>query len=43
MSYTQRLMLNPMVQSAAMDLVAAEDGAVSRYATDSAPEMLEPE
>ena len=44
LSYTQRLMLiNPMIQSATMYLVAAEDDAVSRYATDSAPEMSEPE
>ena len=43
LSYTQWLMLNPMIQSAAMCLVAAEDDAVSRYATDSAPEMSEPE
>ena len=43
LNYTQRPMLNSMIQSAAMDLVAAEDDAVSRYATDSAPELLEPE
>jgi len=43
LSYTQRLMLiNPMIQSATTYLVAAEDDAVSRYATDSAPEMSEP-
>ena len=30
LNYTQRAMLNPMIQSAAMDLVAAEDDAVSR-------------
>ena len=43
LSYTQRLMVDPVVQSAATDLIAAEDGAVARYTTDSAPEMLEPE
>ena len=36
-------MLNPMIQSAATDLIAGEDDAVARYATDSTPEMLEPE
>ena len=35
LSYTQRAMLNPMVQLAAMDPVAAEDDAVSCYAIDS--------
>ena len=43
LNYTQRLMPNPMIQSAAMDLVAAEDDTVSRYAIDNAPELLEPE
>ena len=42
-SYTQRLMVNPVIQSAATDLIAAEDGAVTRYTTGSAPEILEPE
>ena len=43
LNYTQRSMPNPMSQSAAMDLVAAEDGAVSRYAIDSASQLPEPE
>ena len=43
LNYIQRHMPNPIIQSAAMDLVAAEDNAVSRYVIDSAPELLEPE
>ena len=43
LSYTQRLMINPMVLSAAADLAAAQDGAVSRYTAESASDMLEPE
>ena len=38
-----RLMINPMVRSAAADLVATQDEAVSRYTAESAPEVLEPE
>ena len=40
---TQRLMINPMVLSAAADLVATQDDAVSRYTAESTSEMPEPE
>ena len=36
-------MLNPMIRPATQELVAVEDGAMARYATDSTSEMLEPE
>ena len=43
LSYTQRLMINSMVLSAAADLIATQDEAVSRYTAESASELLEPE
>ena len=42
LSLTQRLMINPMVRSAAAELVAAQDVAIARYTAKSASEMLEP-
>ena len=36
-------MINPMVRSAAADLVAAQDEAIARYTAESASDMLEPE
>ena len=43
LSYTQRLMINPMTLSAAADLIATQDETVSRYTAKSASEMPEPE
>ena len=42
LSLTQRLMINPMVRSAAADLVATQDAAVSRYTAESVSEVLKP-
>ena len=36
-------MINPMVRSAAADLIATQDEAVSRYTAESASEIPEPE
>ena len=36
-------MLNPMVREATQELVAVEDSAMARYATDSSPSAIEPE
>ena len=41
LSYTQRLMINSMVLSAAADLIATQDEAVSRYTAERVSEMLE--
>ena len=43
LSLTQRLMVNPMVRSAAAELVAAQDEAIARYTAESTSDMLEPE
>ena len=43
LSLTQRLMINPMVRSAAAELIAAQDVAIARYTAESASGMLEPE
>ena len=43
LSLTRRLMTNPMVRSAAAELVAAQDVAIARYTAESASDMLEPE
>ena len=43
LSLTQRLMINPMVRSAAAELVAAQDEAIAPYTAESASGMLEPE
>ena len=43
LSLTQRLMINPMVRSAAAELIAAQDEAIARYTAESASDMLEPE
>ena len=43
LSLTQRLMINPVVRSAAAELVAAQDVAIARYTAESASDMLEPE
>ena len=42
LSLAQRLMIVPMVRSAAAELVAAQDVAIARYTAKSASEMLEP-
>jgi hypothetical protein len=36
-------MINPMVRSAAAELIATQDEAIARYTAESASEMLEPE
>ena len=36
-------MINPMVRSAAAELIAAQDEAITRYTAESASEMLQPE
>ena len=38
----QRLMINPMVRSAATELIAVQDEAIARYEAESASDMLEP-
>ena len=43
LSLTQRLMINPMVRSAAAELIAAHGEAIARYTAESASDMLEPE
>ena len=43
LSLTQRLMINPMVRSAAAELIAAQDVAIERYTAESASDMLGPE
>ena len=43
LSLTQRLMINPVVRSAATELIASHDEAIARYTAESASEMLEPE
>ena len=43
LSLTQRLMINPMVRSAAAELIAVQDEAIARYTAESASEFLEPE
>jgi len=43
LSLTQRLMINPVVRSAAAGLIAAHDEAIARYTAESASGMLEPE
>ena len=42
LSLTQRLMINPMVRSAATELIAVQDEAIARYEAESASDMLEP-
>ena len=42
LSLTQRLMINPMVRSAATELIAAAEEAIARYEAESASEALEP-
>jgi len=42
LSLTQRLMINPMVRSAATELIAATEEAIARYEAESASEALEP-
>ena len=36
-------MVNPMVRSAAAELIASQDEAIARYTAESASKMLEPE
>ena len=43
LSPTQRRMNNPVVRSAAAELIAAQDEAIARYTAESASDMLEPE
>ena len=43
LSLAQRPMINPMVRSAAAELIAAQDEAIARYTAESASDMLEPE
>ena len=43
LSLTQRLMINPIVRTAAAELITTQDEAIARYAAESASEMLEPE
>ena len=42
LSLTQRLMINPMVRSAATELIVVQDEAIARYEAESASDMLEP-
>ena len=43
LSYTQRLMLNPMVRSASRELVAVEHSAIARHTTDRTSSTIEPD
>ena len=43
LDYTQRAMVNPMVQEATRDLITIEDAAMARYAADSPSAALGPE